>query len=230
VPTHDRAAPATAALDAAALTTTASADPVASPVLPTDAPPAMAMPVSAPAASVTPPSGTAPSPPAQQVAQAVVHLAASPSGSQITVQLNPESLGRVQVQIDRTSAGLAHITLTADRPETLALLQGDQRQLDAALTRSGLAELGRTFAFHAATPVAEAVPNDMASSPQTGLAGSAAGFTGTDSGASAMPERQGSRGGPGETFLWTAQSSDTPEPGAQTPSPTPSRQRLDITA
>ncbi len=172
----------------------------------------------------------APPPPATQVAQAVVHLAVSGAGSQVTVQLNPESLGRVQVQIDQSGDGPAHVSLTAERPETLALLQADQKQLDAVLTRSGLAEVGRTISFHAVPPAAgDAAPRDSPLAPPA-PSHAGAGLAGADTGASSMPDRQAARGGTGETFFWTAAEDDTAPAGPSAGTPTLSLQRLDITA
>ena len=179
--------------------------------------PATAAPIAGPAPLPTP---VQPAPPTAQVAQAVVHLTGASTGTQITVALNPDSLGRVQVQIDRGADGAAHVILTAERPETLALLQGDQRQLDAALTRSGLAEFGRTISFHSQAAGAEPPPQ------QQGLAGSGSGWSGGST--ASMPDRQGARGG-GESFVWSAPQAD----GEAEPAPakaSPLRLRLDITA
>lgn len=206
------------------VSTPATSDPALQ-LVPPLVPPSVAAAVPAP--SVSAPAAP-PAPPAAQVAQAVVHLAASPAASQITVELNPGSLGRVQVQIDRSSQGLAHITLTAERPETLALLQGDQKQLDAALTRSGLSELGRTISFHAAP--ADLAPRDPSTTPLASGAGSNAGFAGSGSGASTMPDRQEARGGSTQSFVWTAPSADTADAVVSASAPSLSRQRLDITA
>jgi len=103
-----------------------------------------------PVAGLSAPRGAADVPePAAQVAQTVIHLIDTASGGRVIIQLSPEHLGRVEVQIDRTAAGITHISLTAERPGTLSLLQDNQHQLSAALDRGGAADAGRILSFHA---------------------------------------------------------------------------------
>jgi Meckel syndrome type 1 protein len=56
----------------------------------------------------------------------------------LTVALEPEELGRVEIRIERGAEGNA-VQVLAERPETLALLQRDARELDRALQGAGLA-------------------------------------------------------------------------------------------
>lgn len=94
--------------------------------------PAAPAPEAAPAAR-----GAAPVPwPARQVAPFAVALALGPDAS-ISLTLEPGELGRVEVAIERTGAE-AHVSLRAERPETLALLLRDRAELERALADAGL--------------------------------------------------------------------------------------------
>ncbi len=66
--------------------------------------------------------------------------------------LEPEELGRVEIRVERGGSGdgeAARVRVVAERPETLALLQRDARQLDRALQGAGiaLAEGGMQFSL-----------------------------------------------------------------------------------
>jgi flagellar hook-length control protein FliK len=61
------------------------------------------------------------------------------SGSDhITIRLEPASLGRVDVKVELTKDGHLTALFTADRPETLDMLQRDARILERALNDAGL--------------------------------------------------------------------------------------------
>jgi Meckel syndrome type 1 protein len=110
----------------------------------------MAPPTAAPAPppEATPaetPRAPPPSAPARQVLPAVVAVAIG-GGGRITVTLEPGELGRVEISIER-SAEAPQVVILAERPETLALLQRDQRELDRALTQAGLQAEGRALSF-----------------------------------------------------------------------------------
>jgi Meckel syndrome type 1 protein len=83
--------------------------------------------------------------PARQVAPFAVALALGPDSS-LTLTLDPAELGRVEVAIER-SQGEAAIRVTAERPETLALLQRDSRELERALADIGLGDRAPTLSF-----------------------------------------------------------------------------------
>jgi hypothetical protein len=102
-------------------------------------------------ASGTSPFGSAvpeqrPAPPARQVAPAVIALGLKAGGAEgsgaarIELLLEPAELGRVQVHVEPGGGAGETITVRifAERPETLALLQRDARELDRALTQAGL--------------------------------------------------------------------------------------------
>ena len=90
--------------------------------------------------------------PALQVAPALVQLTHTANGGQLTLQLNPNELGRVHIQIERAADGTANVQVTADRPETLQLLVADQAQLHHALDNAGLPQEGRTLSLNLAKP------------------------------------------------------------------------------
>jgi hypothetical protein len=118
----------------------------APPVAPPRAPPEAAIPAVAPAPTPAPPAAVAappppprpaPSaPPARQVAPFAVSLALGPD-SRLDLTLEPVELGRVEIAIER-QGGEAVVTLRAERPETLALLQRDRAELERALHDAGL--------------------------------------------------------------------------------------------
>ncbi|MBL6076620.1 flagellar hook-length control protein FliK [Belnapia sp. T18] len=89
-------------------------------------------------------AGTAPAapppPPAHQVAQVTIALALGQDRApRLTVALEPESLGRVEIRIERGADGeAASVRVLAERPETLALLQRDARELDRTLAQAGV--------------------------------------------------------------------------------------------
>lgn len=107
-------------------------------------------PAAPPPVQAPPPARAAPPPPpARQVAQVTIALAlGSGQAPRLTVALEPESLGRVEIRIERGAEGeAASVRVLAERPETLALLQRDARDLDRALSQAGVtvAEGGLQF-------------------------------------------------------------------------------------
>jgi flagellar hook-length control protein FliK len=54
------------------------------------------------------------------------------------IRLDPPELGRIDVRLDLSHGGRATATLTADRPETLALLTRDSRALEQMLSDAGV--------------------------------------------------------------------------------------------
>ena len=88
----------------------------------------------------TRPAAQPPPPPARQVAQIAIALSlGSGQAPRLTVALEPEALGRVEIRIERGLEGeAATVRVLAERPETLALLQRDARELDRALNQAGV--------------------------------------------------------------------------------------------
>jgi len=91
--------------------------------------------------------GDAAATPAAQLLPALVSFAAGDGSQQVSVQLRPAELGMVQISVERATDGSASVQVTADRPETLALLQRDQSQLQGALDQAGVAREGRSLSF-----------------------------------------------------------------------------------
>ena len=89
--------------------------------------------------------------------------------SRISVQLNPQNLGHVTIMVEKPLDGGAKISLTATRPETLALLQQGTAQLGQLLDRAGVASEGRSMMFHLAPSAI--VTAEVASANTTGQHG-----------------------------------------------------------
>lgn len=83
-------------------------------------------------------AATPPPPAARQVASVAVALAFAPNGTGgFSLSLEPAELGRVEIRVQRE--GDSHsVRVTAERPETLALLQRDRHELDRNLAEAGL--------------------------------------------------------------------------------------------
>lgn len=100
-------------------------------------------------AATPPPATTRPAPPAtpmRQVQPLVVAIATAGGTARLSVTLEPAELGRVEISVER-SGDAAQVTILAERPETLALLQRDQREIDRALSDAGLGSNARSLAF-----------------------------------------------------------------------------------
>jgi flagellar hook-length control protein FliK len=92
----------------------------------------------------------APPPPTRQLAPVLVSMALGRGEDTLTIALDPVELGRVEVSISHGKEA-GQVRIVAERPETLALLQRDQRELDRALSQAGLGDLGRSIAFSLAS-------------------------------------------------------------------------------
>ena len=66
--------------------------------------------------------------------------------SQFTIRLDPPTLGRIDVRLHVDAQGAAQAQLSADRPQTLQLLQRDAPALERALKDAGL-DLGSGLSF-----------------------------------------------------------------------------------
>ena len=79
----------------------------------------------------------------------------SAGSNQFDISLSPPELGRIDVQLNVDGNGHATTHMTVDRPETLALLQIQQPQLQNALEQAGLttADNGIQFSACAINPL-----------------------------------------------------------------------------
>lgn len=70
--------------------------------------------------------------------QVAVKQASADGIDRITIQLQPEELGRIDVRLDMHSDGRAHIVFTVDKADTFEQLQRDARMLEKALQDAGV--------------------------------------------------------------------------------------------
>jgi hypothetical protein len=78
---------------------------------------------------------------AQQPAQQVVigiHKAVGEGRGHVSLRLYPAELGRIDVRIELAEDGVLRTVITADKPDTLEMLQRDARGLERALQDAGL--------------------------------------------------------------------------------------------
>ncbi len=95
-------------------------------------------------------SARAPHLPSVPVDQFAVHIArAAATGSdQISIKLKPAALGQVEVKFELTHDGRVTAVITAERPDTLDLLQRDSRALERALQEAGLKTDSNSLQFN----------------------------------------------------------------------------------
>ena len=189
--TPDSTAPAPAAAEPAASAAQPAAPAAAAPAAAApsgeDAKPA-AVPA-APAAAAAPVQPT----PAEQTLPALVSLGGSQGTRHVTIRLDPQELGQLQIRVAQSGDGTAQVTLTAERPQTLDLLVRDQDQLHRALDQAGVPAEGRSIAFHLA-PAAAAAPADphrAAASPDAATAGTGSGMGTGGGGSERLPQQDG---------------------------------------
>ena len=120
------------------------------------------------ASAIAAPASAAPADPAKQVAPVLIQLAQGPSGSAVTLRLDPANLGHVQVRIEQNQAGAQTIQVSVERPETLRLLVADQQHLHQALDSAGLSGDGRSLTFSLATPSGNAFAENQSGGGQPG--------------------------------------------------------------
>lgn len=174
--------------------------------IPTDAPPRHAADAASPdlvspTVTLTPVATTTVSPPVAtahptgvaapvaQIAPALLALAKTADGNQqMTVRLQPDELGMVQIRIERAPSGATQVEITAEKSDTLQALQRDQPQLHHMLDVAGIPSAGRTVTFHAAQP-AQASAGGNASGQSAGQGPSSGRMNG------GSPDAGGSPGG-----------------------------------
>ncbi len=92
-------------------------------------------------------SGAMPTPPVSQVGSALLTLSTGTDGTQqMSLRLEPEALGTVEVRIERAPDGSARVSVTADNPDTLQMMSGAQEDLHRALDAAGI-PAGRALSF-----------------------------------------------------------------------------------
>lgn len=84
--------------------------------------------------------------PADQVA-VKLSATAQDGGGKVTVRLNPEELGKVDIKMEISKDGHVRAVVSVDRPETLELLQKDAKGLERALQDAGLQTDGESLEF-----------------------------------------------------------------------------------
>jgi chemotaxis protein MotD len=114
-------------------------------------------------ASATTTSAPVSAPVSDQIAPVLLQIATVGGSHQISLHLTPETLGRVSIAIDQPKSGPVSVTLSAERPETLALLKRDEVQLGQTLDRAGVPSDNRVVSFHLA-PTPATSPNQDSTS------------------------------------------------------------------
>lgn len=77
-----------------------------------------------------------------------IQKAAAQGSDRINIQLKPAELGRVEVQMDVAKDGRVTAVISAERSETLDLLQRDSRALQSALNDAGLRTDSDSLSFN----------------------------------------------------------------------------------
>lgn len=88
-----------------------------------------------------------PHPAASDQVKAKLVKAAQDGMSKIEIQLRPAELGKVEVRLEIGADGKVRGLISAERPETLDLLQRDAKQLERALQEAGLKTDGDALSF-----------------------------------------------------------------------------------
>ena len=78
---------------------------------------------------------------------AIVRHVGAGGGGVLTVRLDPEHMGRVEVRLGFDDSGTLRAVMTADSPAALDLLRRDQADLTRALTDAGVSADARSFTF-----------------------------------------------------------------------------------
>ena len=88
-----------------------------------------------------------PETPASQQVALQIHKAVAEGVDRLTMQLQPERLGGIEISLELSSGGRVSANIVVDRPETLSLLQRDARGLEQALASAGLDANGSDLNF-----------------------------------------------------------------------------------
>ena len=172
-------------------------------------------------------------PATQQAAVAISQLAAQAGSQRVVVQLHPLDLGRIEISVERIAAGGTHVTLRAERPETLQALQRDQAEIGRALDRAGIPAERRTVTLAAAessptTPAAAVVPA-TAAAPQPQASGFGMG-QGSGSGNGWTQDQAQNRSNRPDATPWAAAATPSLTTTGGDPTRRPTTRNFDITA
>jgi flagellar hook-length control protein FliK len=85
--------------------------------------------------------------PAEQIA-VQVQRAQVAGQDQISIKLHPAELGRIEVKLENASDGTLRAVISAERSETLDLLQRDARGLERALQEAGVKTDSGSLSFN----------------------------------------------------------------------------------
>lgn len=97
--------------------------------------------------------------------------AAADGLDKISIQLKPESLGRIDVQLQVTHDGRVNATIGAHRQDTLDLLQRDSRSLERALNDAGLRADAGSLSFNLSGQGNDGTPASYTPSAPSTIAG-----------------------------------------------------------
>ncbi len=95
-------------------------------------------------------SASQPHPATQAVAATISKAAADGQTRNITLQLEPPELGRVEIRMSFSKDKTVKAVVVAEKPETLSMLQRDAHSLERALVNSGLEASGSSLGFELA--------------------------------------------------------------------------------
>lgn len=172
----------------------------------------------APIAAATPAAAITGAP-ALQVAHAVSVLVQQSADSQaLTIRLNPEELGSVQIRVQHSPDASVQVAVTAERPETMLLLLRDHDGLRQALAQAGVNVNARDISYQVAQPTATLSQGGVGSG-QTAMNQGGTGQQGAQG-------QAGTQSDNGRSSWFTLPSPDAP-PSAVAPLPA---EGLDITA
>lgn len=99
-------------------------------------------------APVQPPKPPVPPRPVTNQVAVQIQKAAAQGSDRINIQLKPAELGRVEVQMDVAKDGRVTAVISAERSETLDMLQRDARALQSALNDAGLKTDSDSLSFN----------------------------------------------------------------------------------
>jgi flagellar hook-length control protein FliK len=133
--------------------------------------------------------------PVEQIALVLLTLTKIAGGTQeVTVRLQPAELGMVQMRVARAASGATRIEITAEKSDTLQVLQRDQPQLHRTLDEAGVSAARRTITFHVAVSAHASYSNS-----ESGTGGGSQNFASRASTGNTNAETSGNGGRGGYT-------------------------------